>query len=58
MAHAFGLIGIIVGPVMAGYIFDVTNSYQVAFIICASMAFISLVSSASLSLSKGKKVIK
>jgi len=26
------------GPVVAGYIFDTTNSYNLAFIICAVMA--------------------
>ncbi len=32
-----------IGPVLAGYIFDVTGSYNLAFLICAVASFISLV---------------
>jgi MFS family permease len=36
-------IGGAVGPYLAGYIFDVTSSYQWAFIVCALVAFIALI---------------
>jgi MFS family permease len=35
-------IGCAVGPIVAGYIFDVTHSYQIAFAICAVLAFVGL----------------
>ena len=31
-----------VGPFVAGYIFDVTGSYQIAFVVCAVAAILSL----------------
>jgi len=37
----FGGVGAAVGPAMGGYIFDVTGSYSLAFIICAIMAAIA-----------------
>ena len=36
-------IGCAVGPIVAGYIFDVTHSYELAFAICAAIAFLGLV---------------
>jgi MFS family permease len=36
-------IGCAVGPIVAGYVFDVTHSYQLAFAICAAVAFAGLV---------------
>ena len=39
-----GSVGAAMGPIVAGYIFDVLGSYTVAFIICAVLAFTGLVS--------------
>ena len=36
-------IGGAIGSFAAGYIFDVTSSYQVAFLICAAMGVIGLI---------------
>jgi MFS family permease len=42
--HSFSLtIGAAVGPFMAGYIFDLTGSYQVAFIVCAALGVVGLI---------------
>jgi len=41
-------IGGAVGPVLAGYIFDVTGSYQLAFISCTAVAITGLLSIISL----------
>ena len=41
-------IGSAVGPLVAGYIFDATNSYQVAFLICAVIATVGLILAAVL----------
>ena len=38
------MIGGAVGPLLAGYIFDVTGNYHIAFLICAAVAVISLIS--------------
>lgn len=38
-----GAIGGSLGPVLAGYIFDVTNSYQLAFLVSALLAVISFI---------------
>jgi len=38
-----GMIGEASGPVMAGYIFDVTGSYNLAFLICAVFSSIALI---------------
>jgi MFS family permease len=35
--------GSAVGPILAGYIFDITTSYFLAFLSCASLSFVSLV---------------
>ena len=35
-------IGAAIGPLLAGYIFDVTGSYQVAFLVCASAGIVGL----------------
>jgi len=45
----FGLIAIgfttgsAIGPFVTGYIYDITGSYQMAFLLCAALSFISLV---------------
>jgi MFS family permease len=36
-------VGGAIGPIIAGYIFDITGNYQAAFIICAILAFSGLV---------------
>ena len=41
-------IGGAAGPVVTGYIFDVTGSYQVAFLLCAALGVVGLVSTAVL----------
>ena len=58
IALAFSSIGYIVGPVVAGYVFDTTDSYQLAFIICVVMSFISLISAAFLPLTKGNEGVE
>jgi len=35
-------VGAAIGPLLAGYIFDVTGSYQVAFLVCAVIAVVGL----------------
>lgn len=35
--------GAAIGPLIAGYIFDVTSSYQLAFIVCAATGVVSLI---------------
>jgi len=32
-----------IGPLLTGYLFDVTNSYKMAFLLCAVMSFIGIV---------------
>ena len=34
-------IGGAIGPVMAGHIFDITGSYQLAFLVCGAIGFVS-----------------
>ncbi|MFC1937991.1 MFS transporter [Chloroflexota bacterium] len=38
-----GTLGGAIGPVLAGYIFDITGSYSRAFLICGTMAVIGLI---------------
>jgi len=35
--------GAAVGPLIAGYIFDINNSYQLAFIVCAAVSVVGLI---------------
>ena len=50
----FGVVGLgftsgaAVGPVVTGYIFDLTGSYQVAFLVCAIIAVVGLIMSSIL----------
>ncbi|MFC2012916.1 MFS transporter [Chloroflexota bacterium] len=39
-----GALGGAIGPVLAGYIFDVTGNYQLAFILCLAVSVVSLIS--------------
>jgi MFS family permease len=52
VAFAFGAVGFILGPVVAGHIFDVAGSYHLAFLISAVMALLSLTSASLLPLSR------
>jgi MFS family permease len=36
-------IGGAVGPLVTGYIFDLTGSYQIAFLLCAALGFVGLI---------------
>lgn len=38
-----GAIGAVAGPILAGYIFDLTGSYALAFLICAIIATIGVI---------------
>jgi len=38
-----GAIGGAIGPPLAGYIFDVTGSYQLAFLLCAAFSIVALI---------------
>ena len=49
-------IGAAVGPFLAGYIFDITGSYQVAFLISAAIGVVSLILSTVLRPIGGAKV--
>ncbi len=49
-------IGAALGPLMTGYIFDVTGSYQLAFMVCAAVAFFGLILSSILKPPKGAKI--
>jgi MFS family permease len=42
------MIGAATGPLMMGYLFDVTNSYQMAFLLCAAISFIGVMLAAVL----------
>jgi len=50
----FGFFGISVGcggamgPLLTGYLFDVTNSYQMAFLLCAVISLIGILFAAFL----------
>jgi MFS family permease len=37
------MIGAATGPLLTGYLFDVTNSYQTAFLLCAAISFIGII---------------
>jgi len=41
--------GAAVGPLIAGYMFDITSSYQLAFIVCGAMSVVGLILTALLS---------
>lgn len=51
---AIGSIGFVSGPVIAGHIFDVSGSYQTAFVICVVMSFVSLAVALLLPLKRAK----
>ena len=41
---ALAIIGLVIGPTLTGYVYDVTHSYQAAFLICALMGVASFLS--------------
>ena len=51
---AVGLIGLGIGPTLAGYLFDVRGSYRIAFLICAVIALASVLSAALLPTNRGR----
>ena len=55
IAVTFSSLGLILGPVAAGYVFDTTSSYHLVFLICIGMSFISLGCAALLPLAVNKK---
>jgi len=52
---AVGVTGAILGPIFAGYTFDVTGSYQLAMIGCVILCVVSILFSLRLLRSKGKE---
>ena len=44
-----------IGPFLAGYIFDMTGSYQVAFLVCAAVGIVGLVLTVLLKPIRGKR---
>lgn len=50
---AVGLLGFGIGPMLAGYLFDVRGSYQIAFLICAIIALASVLSATLLPANRG-----
>jgi MFS family permease len=43
ISNFFNTIGSAIGPFIAGYIFDVTSSYNLAFLICAAVSIIGFI---------------
>jgi MFS family permease len=54
VVHNFASTAIMIGPVLAGYIYDITGSYHVAFLLCAAMALGSIACVTLLPLTSGK----
>ena len=46
------MIGAATGPLLTGYLFDMTNSYQTAFLLCAVISFIGIILTAFLRIMK------
>ncbi len=46
--HVGFTVGAAVGPFLTGYIFDLTGSYQMAFLICTALGIVGLISAAIL----------
>jgi MFS family permease len=55
IALTFSSLGFILGPVVAGYIFDTTSSYHLVFLICIGISLISLGCAALLPLDVNRK---
>jgi MFS family permease len=55
---AIGLVGLALGPVAAGLIFDASGTYLAAFIICAVLGIIGALFSMFLPLTGGKKKVE
>lgn len=47
--------GSAIGPLLTGYIFDITNSYQLAFIVCAVISLIGIILTGFLKLRRVKE---
>ena len=53
---SFGFtIGAAIGPLLTGYIFDVSGSYQTAFLVCAAISIVGLVLAALLAPHKSER---
>jgi predicted MFS family arabinose efflux permease len=50
-------MGSAAGPFLAGYIFDVTSSYSVAFLVCAAVSVVGLILSAILTPTKTSRLM-
>jgi len=55
LSQAFSSPGLLLGPVIAGYIFDVTGKYDMAFLICTVMCVVGFICSFLLPLGKEKR---
>jgi MFS family permease len=49
LVYFVGTIGGTIGPILAGYIFDITGSYQIVFSTCLIFSIIAVILSACLS---------
>jgi MFS family permease len=50
------MIGGAMGPLLTGYLFDVTNSYQMAFLLCAIISFAGIIFAAFLKMNRDKEI--
>ena len=49
------IIGGAIGPLLAGFVFDVTGSYQVAFQVCAAIGVVGLILTVLLTPNRGER---
>jgi cyanate permease len=50
----FATLGAFAGPILTGYLFDITGSYQTSFLVCASITGVGFFISLALSRSRLK----